>query len=129
MSANGKASFYNNVANIIKKFYPNTEETIDIEQFVRDTNVNDFDNTMKNNYKSYWKQQIQNSTKLSFYSTFKKDYILEEYLNNIKDANQRRLHAKFRISNHKLESDVRSLYYLERKDTVNTAINQQLKTS
>ena len=40
---------------------------------------------------------------MSFYSTFKKHYNLEEYLNLIKDPNQRRLSSKFRISNHKLE--------------------------
>jgi hypothetical protein len=40
---------------------------------------------------------------LSFYSTFKKHYNLEEYLNITKDPNQRRLFSKFRISNHKLE--------------------------
>ena len=45
----------------------------------------------------------KNSTKLSFYSTFKDDFKLEEYLNTIKDSNQRRLFSKFRISNHKLE--------------------------
>ena len=35
---------------------------------------------MKNNYISFWKQQIDNSRKLSFYSKFKKQYNQEHYL-------------------------------------------------
>jgi hypothetical protein len=84
-------------------FHPNIEDTIDIEKFVQDTDINDFVKTIKDNYTSFWKHQIKYSSKLSFYSTFKKHYNLEEYLNIIKDPNQRRLFSKFRISNHKLE--------------------------
>ena len=101
--SNGKDSFYSNAANIIKNFYPNIEETRDIEKFVQDTNITDFVKTIKDKYTSFWKHQNENSSKLSFYSTFKKDYNLEEYLNNIKDPNQRRMFSKFRVSNHKLE--------------------------
>ena len=57
---------------------------------------------MKNNYISFWKQQIDNSRKLSFYSKFKKLYNQEDYLTFIKDPSQRRMLTKFRISNHKL---------------------------
>ena len=60
----------------------------------------------KDKYTLFWKNQIKNSTKLSFYSTFKKDYNLEKYLNNIKDPNRIRLFSKFRISNHKLEIEL-----------------------
>ena len=62
--------------------------------------------TIQDRYILCWKNQIKNSTKLSFYSTFKDDFKLEEYLNTIKDSNQRRLFSivsQFRISNHKLE--------------------------
>ncbi len=100
------------------------EETTDIEKFTSETNVNYFIKTIKDNYTSFWKQQIENSTKLSFYSIFKKDYNLEEYLNTMKDSNQRRLFSKFRISNHKLEIEYgRAEIYLDRKDFGNTAIN------
>ena len=101
--SNGKDSFYSNAAIIIKKFHPDIEETIDIENLVQDTNIHDFVQTIKDNYTSFWKHHIKYSSKLSFYSTFKKHYNLEEYLNIIKDPNQRRLFSKFRISNHKLE--------------------------
>ena len=65
--------------------------------------MSDFVKTIQDRYILCWKNQIKNSTKLSFYSTFKDDFKLEEYLNTIKDSNQRRLFSKFRISNHKLE--------------------------
>ena len=103
---NGKSSFHLNTASIIKNIYPDIDETIDIEKFVQDNNVNDFVKAIKDKYTLFWKNQIQNSTKLSFYSTFKKDYNLEEYLNIIKDPNRRRLFSKFRISNYELEIEL-----------------------
>ena len=99
----GKDSFYSNVVNIVKYFHPDMKETIDIEQFFQDTNVNDFVKTIKDKYTSFWKQQMEISTKLSFYTPFKKHYYLEEYLNIIKDPNQRKLFSKFQMSNDKLE--------------------------
>ena len=45
----------------------------------------------------------EKSFKLSFCATFKKDYLLEDFLEVIKDPKQRRIYSKFRISNHKLE--------------------------
>jgi hypothetical protein len=89
--------------NIIKQFYPDIKEPIDIEQFIKYTTINEFIQNEKNNYISFWKQQIENSTKLSFYGSFKQQYKLEEYLNIIKEPSQRRIFSKFRISNHKLE--------------------------
>jgi hypothetical protein len=64
LALNGKDSFYSNAANIIKNFYPNIEETIDIEKFVQDTNITDFVKTIKDKYTSFWKHQIENSSKL-----------------------------------------------------------------
>ena len=84
-----------NAAYIIEKFHPDIEDTIDIEKFVQHTNIHDFVKTITTHHFG--------NIKLSFYSTFKKHYNLEEYLNIIKDPNQRRMFSKFRISNHKLE--------------------------
>ena len=100
---NGKNSFFANAANIIKTAHPDINETIDLEKFVEDKNVSDFVKTIQDRYILCWKNQIKNSTKLSFYSTFIDDFKLEEYLNTIKDSYQRRLFSRFRISNHKLE--------------------------
>ena len=46
---------------------------------------------------------MKNSRKLCLYQTYKEDYQLENYLTVIKNAPQRRMFTKFRISNHKLE--------------------------
>ena len=59
-------------------------------------------NNIKQNYISFWQHQIEHSSKLSFYSTFKKEYNLEKYLTIINDVNKRRSFTRFRISNHKL---------------------------
>jgi hypothetical protein len=103
LCSNGKESFYSNLANIIKNVYPDNKQPIDILKFVQQTNVNDFITTIQENYTSFWRKEIENSSKLSFYTTFKKDYNLEDYLQIIKNPKQRRIFSKFRISNHKLE--------------------------
>jgi hypothetical protein len=46
--------------------------------------------------------KLDNSSKLSFYSTFKSEYKLEDYLTTIRNASQRKAVTKFRISCHKL---------------------------
>ena len=67
-----KNSFYTNIINIIKKFYPDIEEHIDVENFMQNHTINDLTKSIKNQYTSSWKQQINNSTKLL--STFKEHY-------------------------------------------------------
>ena len=57
---------------------------------------------IKQSYISFWKHQVEHSSNLSFYSTFKKEYNLEKYLTIINDANQQRSFTRFRISNHML---------------------------
>ena len=59
----GKDSFYSNVVNFLKKHFPTLIEPVDLEKFIT-----------QNNYISEWNQQINNSSKLSFYSRFKKNY-------------------------------------------------------
>jgi hypothetical protein len=98
----GKESFYSNIVNFLKKHFPTLIEPIDLEKFLTDTKINTIMETIQNNYISEWKQQIENSTKLSFYGKFKKQYQLEDYLNYIKNPSTRRTYTKFRISNHKL---------------------------
>jgi hypothetical protein len=42
-----------NTANIIEKFHPDIEDTIDIEKFVQHTNIHDFVKTIKDNYNHF----------------------------------------------------------------------------
>ncbi len=98
----GKESFYSNIVNFLKNHFPSLIEPVDLEEFITDTKIKDIIETIQNNYISEWKQQIDNSSKLSFYSKFKRQYQLEDYLNTIKDPSIRRMYTKFRISNHKL---------------------------
>ena len=83
-----KESLYCNIISLFKisKFYPNIT---DIEHFVNNTSINDFVKIIKEKYTLFRKEKIQNSSKLSFYSSFKKSYELEQYLTIIKDANQK----------------------------------------
>ncbi|CAB4021132.1 Hypothetical predicted protein [Paramuricea clavata] len=100
---NNNESFYSNVINVLKRYLPELDDTMDLETFTKDTIIDSFiKKSVKDNYVSFWNDQVRNSRKLSFYYTFKKNYKMEEYLNTIKDPSQRRMFAKFRISNHKL---------------------------
>ena len=58
--------------------------------------------SIKQKYITFWKHKMENSSKLSFYCTFKEDYQLENYLTTIKNTNQRKTFTRFRINNHKL---------------------------
>ena len=115
---NNQESFYSNVVNIIKQFYPDIKEPIDIEQFIKYTTINEFIQNAKNNYILFWKQQIENCTKLSFYGSFKQQYKLGEYLNIIKEPSQRRIFSKFRISNHKLEIEFGRYKTIRREERI-----------
>ena len=58
--------------------------------------------SIKQKHITFWKHKVENSSKLSFYCTFKEDYQLEKYPTTIKNINQRKTFTRFRISNHKL---------------------------
>ena len=60
--------------------------------------------------------QISNSSKLSFNSTLKKGYKLEEYLDKVQNKNQRRKLTHFRISNHKLKIEYRRYQNIPRDE-------------
>jgi hypothetical protein len=64
---NGKKSVYSNIVKTLKEHYPTLEEPIDLGNFIENEKINILLDNIKNNYISHWKQQITNSTKLSFY--------------------------------------------------------------
>ncbi len=94
----GKESFYSNIVNFLKNHFPSLIEPVDLEEFITDTKINDIIETIQNNYISEWKQQIDNSSKLSFYSKFRRQYQLEDYLNTIKDPSMHKTNVH-KISN------------------------------
>ena len=99
---NGKESFYSNIINFLKNHFPTLTGPVDLENFITNTTIKVIVETIQNNYISEWRKQIENSSKLSFYNKFKKEYKLESYLDIIKDPSKRKIYTKFRISNHRL---------------------------
>ena len=62
--SNGKDSFNTNVVDVIKQFCPDVED-IDVEAFVLNTNINDFNKTIKaEKYILIWKKLIENLAKV-----------------------------------------------------------------
>ena len=106
LHSEGKESFYLNIINIITSYYDTSNKPNDLETKIENSGSKEILKNIKDNYESFWKQQISKSSKLSFYSTLKKEYKLEEYLNKIQNKNQRRKLTQFRISNHKLKMDL-----------------------
>ena len=88
---------------MLKPHFTTENQNFDLETLIRNTKIDDIIKVIKDDYTSAWKQQIANSTKLSFYHTFKKEFKLEHYLTNIKNPSQRRIFTQFRLSNHKLQ--------------------------
>ena len=96
----GTTSFYTNATDILKHYKCNTQIP-DLES----TSIRSLDfitKSIKQKYITFRKHEVENSSKLSFYCTFKEDYQLENYLTRIKNTNQRKTFTRFRISNHKL---------------------------
>jgi hypothetical protein len=57
---------------------------------------------MKNKYSLFWKHKWTNSPKLHFLSTFKSEFKIEEYLNQVNNPTYRRLLTQFCVSCHTL---------------------------
>ena len=57
---------------------------------------------MKTHYFDIWKLNLSHSKKLKLYESIKTNYQREEYLDTIRNYEQRRILTKFRISNHNL---------------------------
>ena len=96
----GTTFFYTNAMGILKHYKCNTQIP-DLES----TSIHSLDfitKSIKQKYITFWKHKVENSSKLSFYYTFKEDYQLEKYLTTIKHTNERKTFTRFRISNHKL---------------------------
>ena len=97
---NNKESYYGNMINMLKVFYPDqTNIDTEIVNYQTKTIVD----KMKEKYIEFWKHKMMNSSKLSFLSKFKTEYRIEPYLSIIKNPSVRKTFSKFRISNHKLE--------------------------
>ncbi|CAB4033096.1 Hypothetical predicted protein [Paramuricea clavata] len=71
---------------------------------------------LKENYLTFWKHKLENSSKLTFYSTIKIDYELEKYLSIIKDSNKRKTLTRFRLSNHSLQIETGRYHNIAREE-------------
>ena len=96
----GKESFYTNVINKLKPFYDNT--TI-LENDIINHDTKTIVKKIKDKYLEFWRHKIINSSKLTFFCTFKNEYKMEEYLSLIDNPTIRKTFSQFRISNHKLQ--------------------------
>ena len=57
---------------------------------------------MKEKYISFWRHSLEHSRKLEFYKVFKDEYSTSDYLQKLRNFNERRNLVKFKLSNHKL---------------------------
>jgi hypothetical protein len=71
-------SFYGNAMDTIKNLNLN-EEILNLEA-VTTEHIKTITKTLEEKYLTFWKHKLQNSSKLTFYSTFKTDHNLENYL-------------------------------------------------
>ncbi|CAB4008344.1 Hypothetical predicted protein [Paramuricea clavata] len=97
ISPQENTSYYGKAMDILKAFNLNTEIT-DLESITTEL-IQPITKGIKENYLTFWKHKLENSSKLIFYSTIKIDYELEKYLSIIKDSNKRKTLTRFRLSN------------------------------
>ena len=96
----GKTSFYSNVTEIMK-LYVHSDHIPELES-ISNRFISQLSREIRSEYITFWTHKLRNSATLSFYSKFKNEYEMEEYLSIVKNPTQRRNLTKFRISNHKL---------------------------
>ena len=97
---NKQQGFYSNVMKILKSF-DQTSQINNLEMLTRH-HITQHVTNMKNKYSLFWKHKLTNSPKLHFLSTFKSEFKIEEYLNQVNNPTYRRLLTQFRVSCHTL---------------------------
>ena len=92
------SGFYSNFINLIEHYHlPNFDpESLDNDRIRRYTT------NMKEKYISFWRHSLEHSRKLEFYKVFKDEYSTSDYLQQLRNFNERRNLVKFKLSNHKL---------------------------
>ncbi|CAB3992816.1 Hypothetical predicted protein [Paramuricea clavata] len=107
-------SYYRKAMDILKAFNLNTEIT-DLESITTEL-IQPITKRLKENYLTFWKHKLENSSKLTFYSTIKIDYEVEKYLSIIKDSNKRKTLTRFRLSNHSLQIETGRYHNIAREE-------------
>ena len=92
------SGFYSNFINLIEHYHlPNFDpESLDNDRIRRYTT------NMKEKYISFWRHSLEHSRKLEFHKVFKDEYSTSDYLQQLRNFNERRNLVKFKLSNHKL---------------------------
>jgi hypothetical protein len=99
-----RTSFYGNAMDTIKNL--NLNEEIPNLEAVTSEHIEAITKTLEEKYLTFWKHKLENSSKLTFYSTFKTDHNLEKYLVLIKDPYKRKCLSRFRVSSHNLQIEI-----------------------
>ena len=107
-----KISFCGNAMDTIKNLNLN-EEILNLDA-VTPEHIKTITKTLEEKYLTFWKHKLENSSKLTFYSAFKTDHNLENYLVVIKDPYKRKCLSRFRVGNHNLLIDRAQSKYEER---------------
>ena len=97
---NKQQGFYSNVMKILKSF-DQTSQINNLEMLTCH-HITQHVTNMKNKYSLFWKHKLTNSPKLHFLSTFKSEFKIEEYLNQVNKPTYRRLLTQFCVSCHTL---------------------------
>ena len=100
LHCNGKNSFHSHLMNMSEYFQlPDFNPDLLVIAMVKS-----YVSPMKQEYISYWQNNLQHSPKLEFYRSFKTEHTSSSYLDLTKGAagSGRRALVKLRISNHKL---------------------------
>jgi len=95
-----KPCYHSNLHKILNLY--NIVHSNRLEKPITKSTLEDNQKIMKNEYLRVWRLNLSKSKKLEFYQSFKEKYEVENYLDIIRNFDQRRQFTKFRISNHKL---------------------------
>ena len=95
ISTSNKNSFYSYYRNLIQKYNENKDTCAK-------SGLNKIYLKMKDGYYGFWRNRIEHSAKLEFFTSQKSIYSQERYLNAIKTFKYRQTLTKLRLSNYSL---------------------------
>ena len=122
---NEKLPWYQSIETIIEcigmdTFFLNPDPDVDFKSMVK--------NKLQEVLQGMWHQSLKSNKKLKFYSSFKKSFCFEDYLDLVSFYKDRKLFTKFRCSDHSLEIEKGRHYNVIKMNRICKLCQKQVET-
>ena len=119
----GKTCYHSNLIQMLSSY----EIYNEMNNSLTNNTISNYHDKMKKQYVKAWKSYLVQSRKLQVYKLIKTEYRIDNYLETIRNYEQRKLMTKFRICNHQLA--VETGRYGKQKTQINERLCNYCNTS